>query len=143
MDLKNSYMPDLERRVEASLKAEPPGVVVFALMRRHLDQELAEALWFTISPHGATLRRSSHGIQGNDPPPVREYADPEEAQRLLQLLTDLQVDPPMPTPRCWYAEAVLGSANGLLQYRFGDNSPQASLIEALFARLPAPVARPG
>jgi hypothetical protein len=143
MDIKNSYMPDLERRVEASLEAEPPGVLVFALMRCYLPQGRAEGLWFTISPHGATLRRSAYLVGGTDPAPVREYADPAAAQRLRLLLATLQSTVAVSSPSGWYAEAVAGSAEGLRRYWFSDESAQAHVIEQLFDLLPAPVARSG
>ena len=141
MNTRDSYMPDLERRVEASLEAEPPGVLVFALIRRYPPQERAEGLWFTISPHGATLRRSVYLMEGNGPPPVREYADPVAAQKLRLLLGSLRVSVPAALPCHWYAEAVLGSAEGLRRYWFSDESAQAHVIEELFGLLPAPVAR--
>lgn len=136
-------MPDLERRVEASLEAEPPGVVVFALMRRYLLQGQAEGLWFTICPHGATLRRSVYLVEGSDPPPVREYADPAAAQKLRSLLSTLQSNLAASPPAHWYAEAVSGSAEGLKRYWFSDQSSQVEVIEQLFDLLPAPAARLG
>lgn len=138
MDLKSTYLEDLERRVNGALESETPEAFVFTLMSRHLPDGDADTLWFTLTPHGGTLRRSVYPKHGNAPTHARVYIDAAQANQLRQQLQVLRPNQTMrPIDSGWRCEVVLGDRNGLRTLvMYPPKEEQAVWINQMFNLVP-------